>query len=64
MSTQAELRYDGVLGILVVIQVVPLSSMTVTTIDNIILTHIRHVTTNFGYYNIRIQVYILQIYHG
>ena len=35
--------------------------MAVTTIYNIILTRIRHVTTNFGYYNIRIQIYILQI---
>ena len=37
--------------------------MTVITIYNIILTCIRHVTTNFGYYNIRIQIYILHIVH-
>ena len=32
--------------------------MTVTTIYNIIMTRIRHVTTNIGYYNIRIHIYI------
>ena len=36
--------------------------MTVTSIYNVILTRIKLVTTNFGYYNIRIQIYILQVY--
>ena len=31
--------------------------MAVTTIYYIILTRIRHVTTNFGYYNIWIHIY-------